>query len=400
MCSSFGNRRLTLRRGAHPLAVLGVLAVSGACTVFLMACGKKGDPMPAPRILPQAATDLKVRQRGLEVVAEFAYPKATAAGLPLNGLDTITLYELDRPNLAAAATPAPPAPAAAGAPPVASAPPVPRPSILLPDMKEFTVAAKPFLALSGAELASAVSGDRVTVRFRLTEPLPAEPLARIFAVRTHAVGGELSGWSNLAGLVPRPPPPAPSGFLAVAAKDSVALSWDPSPAAAAPVGAILGYNVYRRDAARASYGAPIATLDATAAGSVDRAIVYGRRYIYAVAAVGSREPLLESAFSTEREIDYQDRFAPAPPPSLSALGSVGEVRLVWQASPDPDVAGYVVERADPDADFHRVNAAPVAELELTDRGLSSGFTFRYRVAAIDKSGNLGSPCEPVATRVP
>ena len=39
-------------------------------------------------------------------------------------------------------------------------------------------------------------------------------------------------------------------------------------------------------------------------------------------------------------------------------------------------------------------------LEFTDRGLSSGFTFRYRVSAIDRSGNLGAPGEPVATRVP
>ncbi len=129
-------------------------------------------------------------------------------------------------------------------------------------------------------------------------------------------------------------------------------------------------------------------------------MTYGRRYIYALTVIGSRVPLSESALSPEVEIDYQDRFAPAPPAELSALGSVGEVRLVWPASPEADVAGYVVERADPEADFHRVNAEPVTALELIDRGLSSGFTFRFRVAAIDKSGNLGPPCEPVATRVP
>lgn len=411
MFSSHPSRLAAFRPGALRLVVLVVFA---ALVVPITACGKKGDPMPAPRILPQAATDLKVRQRGLEVVVEFAYPKATVAGLPLPGLDAITLFELDRPIPAATAAIAPavtaPAPTAEGAPAAPSVPPAPPalpitpPAFSLPDSREFALAAKPVLALTGGELASAISGDRVTVRFRLTEPFPAAPLARIFAVRTHAVGGELSNWSNLAGLMPRLPPPSPSGFLAVAAKDGVELSWNALPAAApsasAPEVAIVGYNIYRRDAARASYGDPITTLDATATASVDRGVVYGRRYIYAVAAIGSRAPLAESAFSVEREIDYQDRFAPAPPPALSALGSVGEVRLVWQASPDPDVVGYVIERADPDAGFHRVNAEPVAELELTDRGLSSGFVFRFRVAAIDKSGNLGAPCEPVATRVP
>jgi hypothetical protein len=68
--------------------------------------------------------------------------------------------------------------------------------------------------------------------------------------------------------------------------------------------------------------------------------------------------------------------------------------------PEPDVAGYLVERADPGSDFHRVNADPVAETELTDRGLGSGFTFRYRVAAIDRSGNRGDFSAEVEARVP
>ena len=59
---------------ARRFAVLALLVLAA---LPMAACGKKGDPMPAPRTIPQAATDLKVRQRGLEVVVEFAYPKAT-----------------------------------------------------------------------------------------------------------------------------------------------------------------------------------------------------------------------------------------------------------------------------------------------------------------------------------
>ena len=377
---------------ARRFAVLALLVLAA---LPMAACGKKGDPMPAPRTIPQAATDLKVRQRGLEVVVEFAYPKATVAGLPLPGLDQVTLYALDRPVAATvAATPAP----AAATPGATAAGPAPAPlTLVMPDPREFAVAAKPFLALSGAELASAISGDRVTVRFRLTEPLPADQPARIFSVRTHAAGGELSDWSNLAGLLPRAPAVPPAQFTAVAAKSGIDLAWSPTAGGGAP---IAGYNVYRRDAARTSYGEPVATLDAGVTTTRDTGVTYGRRYIYALTAIGTKVPLAESALSSEVEIDYQDRFAPLPPSELSALGSVGEVRLVWPASPEGDVAGYVVERADPDADFHRVNTEPVAALELTDRGLASGFTFRYRVAAIDKSGNLGPPGEPVATRVP
>lgn len=421
MSSSHPVRPAAPRRGALSLTaftrpatgvVLIGLVVLVALGTAILGCGKKGDPMPAPRTIPQAASDLKVRQRGLEVVAEFAYPKSTVAGLPLPGIDEVTLYALERPVVpaspAAGATPTAPATPASPASPTTPAapaslptPPVAGGALVMPDRREFTLAAKPFLVLSGAELASAISGDRLTVRFRLAEPLAADLPARIFAVRTHAAGGELSDWSNLAGLLPRVPPPPPMEFLAIAAKDGVALSWKAGVATPAGAGGgNSGFNLYRRDAARTSYGEPIATLDAAASTTLDSGVTYGRRYIYALTAIGTREPLAESALSVEREIDYQDRFAPLPPAELSALGSVGEVRLVWPASPDPDVAGYVVERADPDADFHRVNAEPVAALEFTDRGLASGFTFRFRVAAIDKSGNLGPAGEPVATRVP
>ena len=400
MCSSHPVRSSASLRGTPRLTAIALrvnligLAALVALGVSSLGCGKKGDPMPAPRTIPQAATDLKVRQRGLEVVAEFAYPKSTVAGLPLPAVDEATLFVLERPLASAA-------PAAGATPAAPATSPTPGGALAMPDRREFALAARPFLALSGAELASSISGDRISVRFRLPEPLAADLPARIFAVRTHAAGGELSDWSNLTGLLPRLPPPPPVEFSAAATRNGVELAWRAGVATSAGgAGASAGYNLYRRDAARTSYGEPIATLDAAASATVDSGVTYGRRYIYALTAIATREPLAESALSVEREIDYQDRFAPLPPAELSALGSVGEVRLVWQASPDPDVAGYVIERAEPDGQFHRVNSEPVAGLEFTDRGLASGFTFRFRVAAIDRSGNLGPPGEPVATRVP
>ncbi len=334
MCSSPPVRSCASLRGtprftaiALPVNLIGLAALV-ALGVSSLGCGKKGDPMPAPRTIPQAATDLKVRQRGLEVVAEFAYPKSTVAGLPLPAVDEVTLFVLERP-LASTAPAAGPTPATPAAPATS---PIPGGALAMPDRREFALAAKPFLALSGAELASAISGDRISVRFRLPEPLAADLPARIFAVRTHAAGGELSDWSNLAGLLPRLPPPPPMEFSAAATRNGIELGWRAGVATSAGgAGASTGYNLYRRDAARTSYGEPIATLDAAASATVDGGVTYGRRYIYALTAIATREPLAESALSVEREIDYQDRFAPLPPVELSALGSVGEVRLVWQS---------------------------------------------------------------------
>lgn len=352
----------SLPRRSAALAVAALLVAAG--------CGKKGDPLPAPRTIPQAITDLTVRQRGFEVVLEMTHPKSTVAGLPFDGLDEVVLYALERPAAAA---------------------PLPSP----PDRREFAAAAQPLLHFGGAELASAISGDRITVRFRLAEPVPATVPLRFFAVRAHASGGETSDLSNLVSLLARPPLEAPANLALVSRKEGVELRWS------APPAGVVGFHIYRRAADRTGYGAPLASLDAATSSSVlDGSAVYGQRYVYAVVAVATREPLVEGALSAERELLFEDRFAPVPPKVLTALPGEGFVRLVWEAVTEPDVAGYFVERADPGADFHRVTEKPTAELELTDRGLGSGFLFRYRIAAIDRSGNIGDSSAAIEARVP
>lgn len=358
-----------------------LLMLCFALVVASGGCGKKGDPQPAPRTIPQAVSDLTVRQRGLEVVLEMSHPKTTVAGLPYDGLDEVVLYLLERTAATVAVSPVLPP----------------------PDRREFEAAAQPLLRVGGAELASAISGDRLTLRYRLAEPIPAGAPLRHFAVRTHAAGGEASDLSNIVSLLARPPLAAPANLVLAPRKDGIELRWSALP------DAVAGYHVYRRTADRTAYGAPLAAIaPATAPASpepasssaLDSSAAFGQRYVYAVVAVAAREPLVEGALSTEREILYEDRFGPAPPRGLMSLPGEGFVRLVWEGVAEPDVAGYLVERADPGSDFHRVTTAPIAELELTDRGLASGFLFRYRVAAIDRSGNLGNFSSAIEARVP
>jgi hypothetical protein len=68
-----------------------------ALPLALAACGKKGDPVPPARAIPQTVSDLALKQRGDRVLLEFTHPKTTAAGLPLSGLASVTLLELTRP---------------------------------------------------------------------------------------------------------------------------------------------------------------------------------------------------------------------------------------------------------------------------------------------------------------
>jgi len=351
MCSEPSSRR----SGAAALVAVLVLT--------LAACGKQGDPRPRPRNVPQPANDLALRLRGDTLLLSFAYPAATVAGLPLEGLDSATVYEIVQPLAATA--------------------PLPRLAAV-----DFDAVARPVLELAGAELDAAIAGDRIQAALRLPAAALGAEEVRAYAVRTTAREGEASPWSNPVVLRAVAAPEAPADLQTTPAKQGIELRWTPTPGSAGTV-------VLRREASEPRWGAPLATLPADVATHLDRSALYGTRYVYTVLALGAVDPPVESAPRAEREVDYRDVFAPEPPTGLRALVTAGEVRLVWDASPDADVAGYLVERRTGDGAFERLQSAPVVGLETADREAAAGAALAYRVLAVDRAGNASAPTEAV-----
>lgn len=353
----------------RPLRPAALAALSILALVALAGCGKKGDPVPPPRSIPQTTTDLTLRQRGDRVLFDFGYPKATVAGLPLSGLETVTLLLLE-------------VPARTDGMPVTVAP-------------EQVAAARPVAELSGPTLGGAVSGDRIRFDAALPQPLPDPPTARIYAVRTKAAGGEVSALSNAAILVPRPAPEGPAELEATPLKQGIELTWSADP------GATAGYAVLRRPAVQSGWSQPPVLLEPGTTSWIDTEPRYGERWVYTVLSQASRTPPIESAPRAEREVDYRDQFPPAPPGSLRTLALPGEVRLVWEASADADVTGYRVERAPFGSEaFELVAEVPGGRLEHVDSGLAPGSALRYRVRAVDGAGNVSEPGKAVEARVP
>ncbi len=414
---------------------LALLAAS-ALPVLVAACGKKGPVLPPVRFTPQTASDLTVRQQGPDLFLEVGYPKTTAAGNALPGLEALEVWSTAR-----------------------AVPAGTKPQLL--DPREFAGEAKKLYAITGTELVSATVGDRLQTRLPLDQlpafvppapkpspsptaspaaspspapaaspaatpspspaatpsatpaaspapsatpaaspsptaspspsPSPTGPpvTARFFAIRTIAKGGDRSDFSNLVAIVPTAtPPPPPTDVTLTPLENGVEIAWTPAS------DKVLGHMVYRRDAQSRGYGPFLHGLRKEEGNKwLDTTARYGQRYVYTVSSAISLDPRIESALAGEHEIEYLDRFPPQPPVHLVALAEGARVRLVWEASPSPDTVGYVVYRQDPGQDFHRVTAQPIAAREFIDDGLVAGLKYHYRVAAIDGAGTLGQAGE-------
>lgn len=407
MCSEPETRRARRR---SPAAAALALALAGAAALGVAGCGKKGDPEPPLRSVPQTTDRLTVMQRHLELVLELPYPKTTAAGLALPGLDRLEVWEVRRPAAGtlplAAGEPADAGgeaaeaaggagaeaatPAGGEAAQTAEAEPAPGTDAPPPlDPRQFSAAATLRASLSGAMLSDAVVGERIVVRL----PLPAEigaPETYYLAVRTVAGGEDRSELSNQAVIVPRPPPAAPRGLAAEGGPGGVRLSWQGDGPAT------IGYDVYRRGAQERLFLDPIARLDAGATTYFDEGARFGESYIYAVTAVAARTPTIESAVASTVEVDYRDRFAPAPPAGLVALVEEGRVRLAWEAAEAADLAGYRVSRAVAGGAFQPVGPALVTASEWVDEQVLAGTVYTWRVVSVDAEGNGSEPAEVTA----
>lgn len=186
--------------------------------------------------------------------------------------------------------------------------------------------------------------------------------------------------------------PVPEGLRATSGElRSVPLQWDPllTPR-------VAGYALERA----ASEAGPFVRIGAVAdnattayvdaGASRDGATLFYRvRAFGPTGALGARASTVVSATTAS---------PPAPPPGLRAYShQPRSVPLAWEPSPDPHVAGYVVERSPTSrGPFERI-----AELSgrhstvYIDRRLGDLRVLHYRVTARNRAGGRGLPSEPV-----
>ncbi len=94
-----------------------------------------------------------------------------------------------------------------------------------------------------------------------------------------------------------------------------------------------------------------------------------------------------------------DTTPPAPPTGLVAVAGTGLVDLIWNASPESDLAGYHVYRATSSGGpYARVTGTLLTSAFYTDSAVTDGTTYFYVIRAVDTSANAsGDSTEASAT---
>jgi fibronectin type 3 domain-containing protein len=119
----------------------------------------------------------------------------------------------------------------------------------------------------------------------------------------------------------------------------------------------------------------------------DERFEVGVERCYAVRTVATNGNVaFESALSPPACVKTVDVFPPTAPTKLEAVASEAAISLIWEASPEADVAGYIVLRGEaPTNALAPITAAPIKETTYRDTTVKSGVRYVYAVVAVDKA---------------
>jgi hypothetical protein len=160
-----------------------------------------------------------------------------------------------------------------------------------------------------------------------------------------------------------------------------------------------GFWVYRRGQASGAYERPLSPAPVAAPPFNDTAARPGESWCYVVRRVVSTDPVIESAPSNEVCVALKDIFPPAAPTGVAVLVREGAAELSWSPSPEPDLFGYRVYRADGEQPPRKVADRSSEETSFRDEGLRAG-AYHYTVTAVDRDGNESPPSPPAEARIP
>ncbi len=321
-----------------------------AAALGLAACGYVGEPQPPALRIPVPATDLSAYQHAGRLLISFTAPDRTTEGLGIQRLRSVDLR--------------------LGAAPEAG-----------PTLDQWA---------NGAGQIPVPAVEPGPVRLDVDAAVWVGRSVQL-AVRFEGPSGRWSQWSNVLKLNVLSPLQPPVALAAEPRAGGIALRWNHP---GGPPG--LQYRIFRRESPEEKFERV-----GLAASSdwIDKDVSYGRSYIYSVQAAapgGAAEA--ESARSAELSVSHADRFAPAVPSGLVAVAGLGVLELVWEPCTEPDLAGYRLYRSSGEGEEELL--AVLTEPSYSDREITPGTSYAYRVSSVDQIGNESARSTAVVVSAP
>jgi hypothetical protein len=388
----------------------------------LAGCGKRGDPLPPRRIVPQPVTGLAVSQRGDRLETSFVAPRAATDASRLGVLE-VELWKSTQPGdfdkLATRSRQR----VAPGETIVANEP-LPLPGTLVRAAAQALARGRvsprtPIVSLvteppplAPEQLSLEVTHTGVLLRWVDPNPPPTPPPTPSptptpeAATPTATVAASATPTPTptpTATPTPTPAPiPAPSPGAAVSpapqAGPSPSPSVSPSPSPSpTPPPRVRGIWIYRRPEDGA-YARPLQDDVVTAAEFEDRSVLPGEAWCYVARFLASKEPLIESDSSTEACTTFKDIAPPAAPIGVTVVLRSDGVDVSWSPSSEGDLAGYRVHRATAPEPPVRLAELTPEHTSFRDPSPRVGALNVYTVTAVDKAGNESLPSTPVQVR--
>ncbi len=366
---SLEARFIRPRRGHRSIRITLLISILSIALIGC-ACGKIGAPI-APSRLSERTADLSAIQRGESILLSWPLPPLVQDESNRSYISRVDIYRLTEQR--------------------------DQEPVLDPD--DYEGYAQVIGVIDRAaidEQAKATGLLHFADAVNLTT-LKQRPNTRLrYAVRYVNKRGQAAGFSNTVAVEPAQSIALPPAGLSAKTEvqDTLTLSWSPPTAnvdGATPA-SVVGYNVYRR-AARREFGGDLLNPEpVTITSFTDTRFQYLVDYVYFVRALSpGTSGLIESADSEPLEFNPTDTFAPSAPEPISIASANVTISLFWPSSPEGDVIGFNVYRANaedsPEADWVRLNDQPLTTVTFRDDLVVVNQTYFYKVTAVDRFNN-------------
>jgi hypothetical protein len=245
--------------------------------------------------------------------------------------------------------------------------------------------AGPQTGLAGFLVYRAASADGAPVQVTpdpITEPVYITDQPGWYSVAAIGLNGKTSATAgpvlgDLDSAATGTAPAAPAGLALTAGEQAVTIAFQPDSFT----------PFYRLERAAGETGPFQALARLTGSPYIDKTVAIGNTYWYRLVALGIDQTSSPPAGPLAAVIADQ---APQTPKGFNSRFESQGLRLLWDPSPEPDLAGYNLYRAQPDGAFVKLNASPLTGAAFVDV-VPVNSVYAWHLTAVDAQGHESQP---------